>query len=694
MLKYFYKTMLISILCGSLIMLDMSYKGGQLNLQVNTARAETLTTGGEKDGNLMATLTMVAVGYIASRLLMYGKVTPDIMVAAAGGLAYVAGNIAATSELKKVKDQIETEIKRSKTGDLTDQQRYALIRLKQMYGASLEAAETKQKLQQAAAVAFAAAAVIAYLEAGTEKAAEAVCTAAIEKAQVSVPSLALETCMTRVAGECNVIATAAAAACTVGAAACYAASYNSCYTATRLPLCNAQAASCTSSVSAITTSFPAYVALRAAPSLTCSALSSVNAERAALTASLTASTAGCAGTNIEFPPYAAAVQAACDPLLPMHIGYESGCLPPALLYAGLGASVAMMGITDATIIGLALSFSTTVATIVDTALFMPMRRAIMWGVLAGLTYASSSATAAVISQIQGDITKIDTLINTINAQSDGTTASSGSTTSTSSIVTAISGSNTNVSSGATSDIDLASTNSKLPCVTETDSSGKCTSFSSKLTSLLGSTSLPDSVKTTVTSLSRMADGLNGASKISASTMSTASSLTSNAVKNSLDKAKSDAISKAIGSNGEKTVAADEAKLSGTLKDALNSAIKKSNTSLSKLASSFNNGIPSGGVKDAASANAELNKAIAAVKATSAPVIALPAATSNANMAVSNVSDLKDENKTSSATAATASMDDYDLKNDISTDKSASLFDVISSRYQKSGYSRLFKKLSE
>jgi hypothetical protein len=42
----------------------------------------------------------------------------------------------------------------------------------------------------------------------------------------------------------------------------------------------------------------------------------------------------------------------------------------------------------------------------------------------------------------------------------------------------------------------------------------------------------------------------------------------------------------------------------------------------------------------------------------------------------------------------ATMDDYEIKTDITRDSKENIFDVISKRYKKSGYPRLFKRLAE
>jgi hypothetical protein len=107
MLLRLYKTILISFICGSLLFLDMSYKAGGLNITVNTVRAESLSTGGIKDQNLMSTLTMVGISVIASRLVLYGTITTDIALAAAGGLAFIAGDVAATNKLKAAKKKLK-----------------------------------------------------------------------------------------------------------------------------------------------------------------------------------------------------------------------------------------------------------------------------------------------------------------------------------------------------------------------------------------------------------------------------------------------------------------------------------------------------------------------------------------------------------------------------------------------------------
>ena len=112
MLKFLYKTLLVSVLSGSLLMLNFSFnsfsfvKINQASAQAST-NSQTLTTDGIKDSDLMATLTMIGVGLLTQRLWAC-TMTTDMMIAAAGGAAFVAGEILSTFNMKGVMSDIQT----------------------------------------------------------------------------------------------------------------------------------------------------------------------------------------------------------------------------------------------------------------------------------------------------------------------------------------------------------------------------------------------------------------------------------------------------------------------------------------------------------------------------------------------------------------------------------------------------------
>ncbi|MGZ3808121.1 MAG: hypothetical protein ACXVCE_08545, partial [Bacteriovorax sp.] len=98
MLKFLYKTLFVTILSTSLLLLDFSHK--ELLINVNSTQAETLKTDAIDDSNMMASLVMTGVGLLAEKLYS-AKKTTDIMLAAAGGAIFIAGDIMAVLKNRK-----------------------------------------------------------------------------------------------------------------------------------------------------------------------------------------------------------------------------------------------------------------------------------------------------------------------------------------------------------------------------------------------------------------------------------------------------------------------------------------------------------------------------------------------------------------------------------------------------------------
>ena len=122
MLKIFYKSIVVSVLSGCLMLMNFNYKTGEIKFFVmDTVQAETLKTEGISDNNLMATLTMTSVGLLTSRLWSC-KLTPDMLVAAGAGAAFIAGEVIATLKLKKIMEDLEMEIQRDIKGDINKEQ--------------------------------------------------------------------------------------------------------------------------------------------------------------------------------------------------------------------------------------------------------------------------------------------------------------------------------------------------------------------------------------------------------------------------------------------------------------------------------------------------------------------------------------------------------------------------------------------
>lgn len=665
MLKYFYKTFLVSILCGSLLMIDMSYKAGVLNISTNVAKAESVSTGGVSDKNLMDTLTMVAISVIASRLVAYGKITTDIALAAAGGLAFIAGDMAATSKLKEAKKKIETSIQRNKNGDLTDEQRQYLIRLIEMYRASKDAATTKKNLQMAAAAAFAAAAVAAYMASAQEATQWAACTTAITTSYPTVTAMGAAIDASCI-GSCGGVAAASA--------------------------CNATSGQ-------IAASIQMYKSGRAAPAPSCSAMPTVIGSRTTLQAENTALPASCTMVASGVMGVTPACQA-------MFVGdqmNESGCLSPAILYATTAAAVLMMGITASTIITIVVGISAPLAEMVDIAIYTPSRRAIVWGVLAGLSFAASSATSNVIAKIDEDIKKLEDLVNTINMQANGNLAHNTIQKKNPTISSLDNrGLSTAEKSNESVDIPLKD-GARLPCVTNADSKdGKnCGALSAALSNSGGFNNLPEGFKSDAMQIAKMADGLNGSSTISGSTLNSASSVGSNALRiaNELKKQKTEYQSKLISSGSKLNLDDEEARIKNQIESSYNNILKKNKTSNSALLAAYGMGA---GTSDLAKTTDEANKKLGSKFTNNFGKFTVP--TFNLNTGVGAVSkaavDLTTDSEAAKlkaereALVKASDIDDYEMKTDINKDASENIFDVISTRYKKSGYPRLFKRLNE
>ena len=121
---YVCRSFFIAILCGSLLFLDFSSRG----VEIKNTYAEEIS-----DSNLGATLTMAATGLVASRLYTYPKLTPDMIAAAVGGGAFIAGEIAAYLQFKDQLKDFEDDLVRNEKGNLDEKQIESLEKLLQSY---------------------------------------------------------------------------------------------------------------------------------------------------------------------------------------------------------------------------------------------------------------------------------------------------------------------------------------------------------------------------------------------------------------------------------------------------------------------------------------------------------------------------------------------------------------------------------
>lgn len=738
MLKFFYKILLVSLLSGSLLMLDFSYKGALI--QMNSLRAETVKTEGVGGSNMMATLTMAAIGLLTSRLFS-AKKTTDIWLAGAGGLAFVAGDILATFKNKAVMKDLETEITRDEKGQIDQKQIESLEKLKKSYEAAKETGETKKTLQMAAAAAFAAAGISAYTMAATEQSMAAACMLGIEGG-LAASATVLAVCQghTSKATAHQAKATAAyarpyCAGCAEGAAQTALATQETAEAAA----CNKELAACTAKIGFDMTLLQSYESTREVPGPSVAGLTSDTSQASTIMSTVPASVATC--SNYAKPMAAIELAGQCPAMASLGNVQNSGAAPivlaqksfdlnrilyprPELLLEGpkeyfsshyfkkiLSVLIpearadlfSPMGIASGLAIKFILATSTTLASTIDINLLIPKRRAIVWGVLAGLSYAASSATGAEIEKIQGNIDKIDSILNSMYALKNGVAAANTTITNPKIDKTIAQNQLLAINPNKNSEIDLKAQGAgSLPCVTGSNPD-KCPSFSSQINAQSDLKEMPDFVQQQISSISKLTDGLNGQSKISQSTLNQAQSLANqqNALRNELSK-KQKALQEKLNARGSKTnLAKESAKLEAVMKAAVQKELDKSKTTAAGMLASFKGG--SAGsynaivseVANKENGNSGAAKAKTPVIAPS--IVAIPAAIPFSNSKSESDLDLEAAERRSADEAAaaatqTASMDDYEIKNDITQDKDSSIFDLISNRYQKSGYPRLFKRI--
>ncbi len=728
MLKLLYKTLLVSVLSGALLLLNFSYNG----LILNSVNAESVKTEKIEDKNLMGTLTMTVVGVLAKRLYKY-KPTMDIMLAAAGGAIFIAGEVLAFFKLKKVMKGMEVQITRDKIGNVNKEQIESIERLKESYVQAKKTANVKKMLQMAAAAAFAAAGVLAF--------------------KMTVTDLAsLKTCNTGIMS--GLKASSAVKPVCKGLA-------SNPSTASQGAKCFAELAACTSAVNGYKSSVMSYELGRQATGPSFPGLKYVTTTESTLTSALS----GLSSTCKQYTTSMAAPVRACQSLVPNNVKGESGgtglVTPIASnnIYKNLpdiykqellkenindrlftstidknvlvqdnflmrvidlffpkanAAAFAAMGIASKAAVGFLLKTSATIGPAIDTFMLIPKKRAIVWGTLAGLTAMATKSTNNVIAQIDSNIEKIDAILASMYSMADGATGSQINHMNVSKEqVNLIAKPNAQFNAVSYEDMDLSNAvKGTLPCATGEEGQ-KCKSFEDSSKDLPSIEGLDSDTKMHMSSILKTASGLQGTSKISSGALESASKLAgqTSAIKSSYDKARSQVVSQLKEDGYPVDLDSDTKSLSDQMDKAINDNLQKSNMSANDMASNMSgmgeSSIAGDASQEAQDAQAAAEAAALLAKNMAAADAAMAASSINinsgssdhVNSGMTNVDNGKNGAMSaeelaaynSAAKASAINMDDYDIKKeDISKDSGANLFELISNRYQQSGYRRLFK----
>ncbi|MBC7712450.1 MAG: hypothetical protein H7177_03880 [Rhizobacter sp.] len=713
MLKLFYKSFFVGVLCGSLMLMDFSYKG----LMINAASAESVKTDKINDSDLMGTLTMTVVGTLASRLYTY-KPTTDIMLAAAGGAAFLGGEVLAYFKLKDVMAGMEIQITRDSKGNINKEQIESLERLKKSYQEAKKTAETKKTIQMAAAAAFAAAGLMAYTMSGVETAQLTACTSTIPPV-IAAAQASLVSC----------------AALTVGAAAC-AVPYNACITAAT-PLSGA---------------ITSYELQKQATGPSSAHLSSYTSANSALAAQVGTTAGACSLSG------GSAISGACNTKLSTDVLDASGgtgmatafamnnpiikslikennsttlvATSPLVIQSSISrlfsttvdfffpkanaALLSAMGIASSAAVTYLLYTQKSLGPTIDFYMLIPQQRAIVWGVLAGLTFAATSATNNVIKQIDANISKINAILNSMYQMADGATGTQLAQSQPKIQTTLKPNSNVQFNENDYSEVDLTKNGGEpLPCFTGADAKN-CKSFDDSIKNTPEYLGLNIESQKQLQSVLSTANGFNGTSKIGSATLKGAGTLggSANALRAALDRAEKKSAADLKNAGSKFSIGDGTNKLSNSIEKAMTDGLKKSNTTAAGMYASMYGG--KGAISSSTASSTDAKKAEeAAAAAAAAEAARRAAAAAKAGKVIDigssgsgekndlglgltpatkelSAEELAKLNADEKAVAG-KSIDDYDLKNDITKDKSTSLFELISNRYQQSGYPRLFKR---
>lgn len=682
--------------------------------QIASSTTQSVEGKDLKSDSWAATLAMVAIGLVTSRLVSC-KMTVDMGLAAAGGVAFIAGEITSFVKLRKALKGFKAEIDYLAGKEKFDAQRMALLKIREGYVKALETAEMKKKLQIAAAAAFAAAAAAAGMAGMSEANGLVACTTATSAAE----------------GQCHVMYSGSCAA----GGSCYA------------PFLSGAVSGAAAKVKII-----AGNVARKIPGLS----SAMEAKQIALDstdiASLTSSAAQCPAFSIPV--------ATCSSFFGLRKINTGVCaIPPTvivnnksqyrtiedlrntnpsywnrflniLMPEAKAFGLGVLGIAASAAIKYVLATSAAIATKIDMFLHESFNRMKIWIALAGLTYMASNKTQEVIDQLKGYIAQIDGVLAGYEEQKLGQDIASGtkpqlpvsnfSENKKNEEIKLPGGkeSGINLNGGSSTKTDTGSKNSinsdynigeKTPCLAG-EKAGKCNSFGQMITNSSNFSKLDPKMQQQFQNIARTMDKLSGTDTISSGTLADLNSIAKNSATN-ISSLKEDLIKKY---KIPKEELKDIDKNQNELLDAVNKELKKQNTTAQKMYASFNDVNPAGfnsnkDGKSADSSKAELaslgnidqlglghNSALGGLFSGSNQAKDKDGTDHSAAQSEVKVEDEKkvDADQIHEIAGQFGDNEFIDLSKmggnlDINKDDQTSLFQVISNRYQKTGYNRLF-----
>ncbi|MEA9356953.1 hypothetical protein SHI21_12080 [Bacteriovorax sp. PP10] len=691
MLKHLYKTLLISVISGSLLSFSPAIAlAGEAPTQTTTDNNGVITAKTShkfdevSDTDMIASVAMIAAGIITGRMIIYYRpLTMDVIVAAAAGAAYIAGELLTTIKFNGTIKAMTVEVEKKNNGEVNEEQVKRLKDLKASYEEAKKTIGIKKILQLGAATGFAVAGGMAAYMHMSEDATVAACKGAIEAADLKLS---------------NCVAAGAS-----GAAASEATSCGKCLT----------------DLKAYNVEYLKYINQRAVPMFSFFADEKIASNETFLQAPICAVDPGVAskevglsiketctegsvnimianqtnakapgdrlrGVNSDFfkkfmkqPVYAFdknhKLEENKKTLLDKVLGF--------LLPKAEAGTLQLLGYGAATLAAITLVSGTTM-TALDTQMFVPLNRAVAWGLLAGVSLMSAKSSDNVIKKLDANIAKIDAILADLNKLAKGVKAQN------------ISQQGINLSTinpSAVAPISFSTDSTQRTDCMANNSSTNCEVLANKLTSMPGFANLPDSFKDIASQSVALGDSLNGANSISGSTLSNAEALGAkqNAVAKLL-RNQLDAMNKRLGSKNSYE------KKQEKFQKGLAAKIKKDLASKGMTATTFMASIGSTPI-DSSLAKKDITPATGnKLSVKSSPINIQDGAGSDRD-ASSLKLDFKEQTpgdglSMGEVASSGGAAKEYDIKSqEINGEFGPSLFELISGRYIKSGYPKLLEE---
>lgn len=531
MIKSLYKSLLVSTLTFSLLLFHLpayaqtqspSGSGGQ-------------TLSGVSESSMYSSITMLAIGFIASRLYDYKEMTTDIIIAAAGGAAFIYAEISSTGKFKELEKDLQIKVEQLSEGKQNQAQVDYIRGLKKSYTDAAEILKTKKMIQMVAAAAFAGAGVMAYMMKEKERPenfeAQTVTGVFLEPELKKTSSSLAYAISDAHAGEAEekILKTTQFEKCTkkleqIGSGGLFSTAVSQC------GVSGAKALKAQADIAA-----QAVVDMVKARDIeAASEANKQKADAAKLKMEAEVDKLNTLKETLNKDPKCKivvdGVKEACQELknlLASHEAFKSSQAIPKLfsfsserqkqysvlekvidlfIPSAFALPMAVMFGLGGVALGFMLKLAPEMAETVDKFLFAPKKRAIVWGILAGLSFMASRATQTEIDKIEENVKKIDGVLGG-SAQPNKTSFMENML---SALVDKV---HAEINNPAVNLASNLSTKDKMPCLTGPGNKN-CKSLTDKLKKSPDFKNLSPTFKTAAIEITDFADELSGATTLS------------------------------------------------------------------------------------------------------------------------------------------------------------------------------------